>query len=98
MHKSPGRTMHKSKPATATPSKIVTAVAASKLGVVASKTHHRPDSPYWSAELLITRHGDDAIGCAEKEMNDYQTSGDGDSYLAWGRIYDAIVELRERDG
>ncbi len=94
----PGRTMHKSKPATATPSKIVNAVVARKPGVAPSKTHHRPDSPYWSAELLITQHGDDAIGCAEKKMNDYQASGDGDSYLAWGRIYDAIVELQERDG
>ena len=59
-----------------------------------SKTHHRPDSPYWSAELLIMRHGDDAIDCAEKEMNDCQASGDGDCYLAWGRICDAIVELQ----
>jgi hypothetical protein len=60
------------------------------------KMHYRPDSPYSTAELLIARHGTNAISGAVKEMGDCQASGDGDCYLAWGTIYDAIVELQER--
>ena len=54
-----------------------------------------PHSPYYSARLLLERHGARAIVHAAKELADCQASGDGDGYAEWGEIADAIEDLQE---
>jgi hypothetical protein len=61
-----------------------------------SKARYRPNDPFYTAELLIAQKGENAESYALMEMRDFQTVGDGDCYLAWGRICDAVVDLRSR--
>lgn len=78
-----------------TPTAIADGFKANNSRVMPSNAHHRPESPYFTAELFIAQYGDSAITHAEKEMNDCQASGDGDGYMAWGWISDAITELQD---
>src|SRR5208283_3998130 len=54
-----------------------------------------PHSPYYSARLLLERHGARAVVHVAKELADCQASGDGDGYAEWGEIADAIEDLQE---